>query len=183
MNLPFMALDLRDPIAVEAETSGHNKESYPKWSIIRYTFPERGNRPALTMTWYDGGKKPPAELFDGEVAARHGLPDDRREGQAVCGRAITAANIGYWACRSEPKVEYPRSPGHFQEFVRAIKGGPPATSNFPDYAGPLTETVLLGNLAVWAGKKIEWDARYLKAVNAPEVEPLIRPQYRKGYTL
>jgi hypothetical protein len=56
-------------------------------------------------------------------------------------------------------------------------------SNFPDYAGPLTETVLLGNLAVWAGKKIAWDARYLKAVNAPEVEPIIRPGYRKGYTL
>jgi hypothetical protein len=69
------------------------------------------------------------------------------------------------------------------EFVRAIKGGPPAMSNFPDYAGPLTETVLLGNLAIWAGRKIEWDAQGLRATNAPEVEPLIRPAYRKGYTL
>ena len=72
---------------------------------------------------------------------------------------------------------------HFSEFARAIKGGPAATSNFPDYAGPLTETVLLGNLAVWAGKEIEWDAKNLKASNAPEVAPLIRPPYRKGYTL
>jgi hypothetical protein len=56
-------------------------------------------------------------------------------------------------------------------------------SNFPDYAGPLTETVLLGNLAVWAGKKVEWDAKNLKATNAPEVEALIRPEYRKGWTL
>ena len=61
-------------------------------------------------------------------------------------------------------------------------------SNFPDYAGPLTEVVLLGNLAVWAadkgeGKKIEWDAKNLKTLNAPEVEPIVRPAYRTGYTL
>src|SRR5207249_6044886 len=59
MNMPYMALDLRDPIAVEAESSGHNKESYPKWSIIRFTFPARGERPGLTLVWYDGGKTPP----------------------------------------------------------------------------------------------------------------------------
>src|SRR5436305_12950194 len=59
MNMPFMGLDLRDPLSVEAESSGTNKDSYPKWSIIRYTFAARGERPSLTMTWYDGGKKPP----------------------------------------------------------------------------------------------------------------------------
>jgi hypothetical protein len=84
---------------------------------------------------------------------------------------------------SEPKVEYSHSPGHFAEFIRAIKGGEPAVSNFPDYAGPLTETVLLGNLAVWAGKKVEWDARGMRTVNAPETETLITPTYRKGYSL
>jgi len=57
-------------------------------------------------------------------------------------------------------------------------------SNFPDYAGPLTETILLGNLAIWAdGKKIEWDAKNMKATNAPEVDPIIRPKYRRGYSL
>ena len=53
------------------------------------------------------------------------------------------------------KVEYPASPGHFNEWINAIRGGPPATSNFPDYAGPLTEVILLGNLAVWAADKGE----------------------------
>jgi hypothetical protein len=80
-------------------------------------------------------------------------------------------------------VEFPQSPGLWPEFVRAIRGGVPAMSNFPDYAGPLTETVLLGNLAVWSGKKVEWDAKNLKALNAPELEPIIRPAYRKGYSL
>ncbi len=65
---------------------------------------------------------------------------------------------------TEIEVEYPKSPGHFDEWTRAIQGGEPAVSNFPDYAGPLTETVLLGNLAVWVaaeegqGEKVEWDA-------------------------
>ena len=61
-------------------------------------------------------------------------------------------------------------------------------SNFPDYAGPLTEVVLLGNLAVWAadkgeGRKSSGTPRNLKTLNAPEVEPIVRPAYRNGYTL
>jgi hypothetical protein len=167
---------------VEAETSGHNKDSYPSWSIIRYAFPARGERPALTMTWYDGGKRPPTRLLQGQKPGKNGslivgekgtlyMGDDNGGGLKLLGGA------------SEPKVDFPRSPGHFAEFVRAIQGGEPAMSNFPDYAGPLTETVLLGNLAVWAGKKVEWDARDMKAVNAPETESLIKPMYRKGYSL
>ena len=60
-------------------------------------------------------------------------------------------------------------------------------SNFPDYAAPLTETVLLGNLAVWAdGQKVAWDAKNLKAKTATEVpglEKIIKPEPRAGYTL
>ena len=56
-------------------------------------------------------------------------------------------------------------------------------SNFPDYAGPLTETVLLGNLAVWSGEKVEWDAANMKSKNVEGLEPIIKPNYRKGYTL
>ena len=86
-----------------------------------------------------------------------------------------------------PEVTIVESPGHFEEWVNAIKGGPEAMSNFPNYAGPLTETILLGNLAVWAadapetmGKKIEWDPVKLIATNAPEVDSIIRPKSRNG---
>ena len=65
MNMPFMALDLRDPVSVTAETSGHNKESYPKWSIIQYEFAATDKRPAVKLTWYDGGKRPALELLEG----------------------------------------------------------------------------------------------------------------------
>ncbi|HLJ95049.1 MAG TPA: Gfo/Idh/MocA family oxidoreductase [Gemmataceae bacterium] len=182
MNLAYMALDLREPSSVEAQSSGHNKETYPKWSVIRYTFPARGDRPAVTMVWYDGGKKPPADLLNGNAVPISGslLIGEKGKLYAAGDNGDRYQLIGDV---SQPKVEFPESPGHFTEFARAIKGGPPAMSNFTHYAGPLVETVLLGNLAVWAGKKIEWDARNLRALNAPEVEPLIRPQYRKGYTL
>jgi predicted dehydrogenase len=183
MNMPFMGLDLRDPISVQAETAGHNRDSYPKWSVIRYEFAATETRPALSMTWYDGGKRPPQELLGDEKLSDSGSlilgdkgklysPGDNGGG----GKVIGGADVG--------EVKFPQSPGHFEEFVRAIKGGEPATSNFPNYAGPLTETVLLGNLAVWAnGKKIEWNARELKAANAPEVDGVIRPHYREGYSL
>ncbi len=182
LNMAFMALELRDPVSVEAETSGHNKETYPKWSVIRYAFPARGERPALTLTWYDGGKRPPAALIGGQEPGGSGSLVIGEKGTLYSG-GDNGGGHRLLGDVSEPKVEYPESPGHFAEFARAIKEGKPAMSNFPDYAGPLTETVLLGNLAVWAGKKIEWDARNLKATNAPEVEGIVRPEYRKGYTL
>jgi predicted dehydrogenase len=181
INMAFMALDLREPASVEAETSGHNKDNFPSWSIVRYAFPARGSRPALTLTWYDGGKKPSADLLEGQEPGQNGTVVVGEKGKLVSARDRGGYRILGGA--AEPQVDFPESPGHFTEFARAIKGGQPAMSNFPDYAGPLTETVLLGNLAIWAGKKIEWDARNLKATNAPEVEPLIRPEFRKGYTL
>jgi predicted dehydrogenase len=182
MNLPFMALDLRDPAAVEAESSGTNKDSFAKWSIIRYHFAASGDRPALSMTWYDGGKRPAAELLDGIAVQSSGCLIIGQKGKLYApfqgGRGTRLLGGA-----AEVKADFPKSPGHWEEFVRAIKEGKPAMSNFPDYAGPLTETVLLGNLAVWAGKKVEWDARRLKATNAPEVEALVKPTYRKGYEL
>jgi predicted dehydrogenase len=182
LNQPFMALDLRDPIAVEAESSGHNKIMYPKWSIIKYWFPARGSRPALTLTWYDGGKRPAKELLGGTDPAKSGSLMIGEKGSLYS--PGDNGGGGKWLGNAEQqKVEIVSSPGHFAEFVKAIKTGTQSVSNFPDYAGPLTETVLLGNLAVWAGKKVEWDAKNLKATNAPEVEALIRPEYRKGWTL
>jgi predicted dehydrogenase len=75
-----------------------------------------------------------------------------------------------------------RVPNEDVEWVDACRGGPKPLSSF-DYAGPFTEMVLLGNLAVRLGKKIDWDAAGLKANNAPDAEPLIRREYRQGWRL
>jgi predicted dehydrogenase len=181
MNMPFMALDLRDPVAVSAQTSGHNGVSYPKWSIVKYEFAANGDRPAVTMYWYDGGKRPSPDLLDGRQLPESGSLVIGDKGKMFSGGDYGGGEL----IGGTPKeVTFPESPGHFEEFVRAIRTGQPAMSNMPNYAGPLTETVLLGNLAVWPnGKRIEWDAKRLKAKNAPEVEHIVRPKYRKGYKL
>lgn len=183
LNMPFMALDLRDPVSVQAETSGHNKESYPKWSVIRYEFAANDKRPAVSLTWYDGGKLPSKDLLDGENPAESGalLVGDKA-------RLYTAGDYGarfkIIGDAEMPDVKFTRSPGHFTEWVEAIKGGEPARSNFPEYASGLTETVLLGNLAVWAnGDKVQWNAKDQVATNAKDVERIIRPEFREGYTL
>jgi hypothetical protein len=82
-----------------------------------------------------------------------------------------------------------RSPGHYQEWIDACKGGRPAGSNF-DHAGPLAEAVLLGNIALrrplrekLATKRLLWDAKNLKFTNAPEANQYIRKEYREGYSL
>jgi predicted dehydrogenase len=183
VNMAYMALDLRNPTSVVAETSGHNHDSYPKWSIIHFEFPATDARPPVKLTWYDGGKLPPAELFEGKTPSESGSivigdkgklysPSDYGSDRVLMGGA------------QEVEVSYPESPGHFEEWVRAIKGGEPAMSNFPGYAGPLTETILLGNLAVWTdGQKIEWDAKKLKATNNSDVDAIIHPHYRHGYSI
>jgi predicted dehydrogenase len=182
VNMPFMGLNLRDPVSVEAETSGHNNETYPAWCVINFEFPKIGDRSALKMVWYDGGKRPDVSLLEGE--------EPKASGALVVGDKGKLYSWGDYGENwkvigvDEPTdIEYPKSPGHFDEWVRAIEGGDPAMSNFPNYAGPLTETILLGNLAVWSGKKVEWDAKNLKATNSPELDSFVKTEYRDGYSL
>lgn len=193
VNMPYMALKLRDPSSVEAVTSGHNGITYPKWSTITFDFPELNGRPACKLFWYDGGKMPDNALLDG--VPRNGEGKVADSGCLLVGdkgRLYSSSDYGasfhllpedQYKDYSGPAETIPRSPGHFKEFADAIKGGPEPMSNFPNYAGPLTETILLGNLSVWAGKKIDWDAKNMVAKNAPEVAEIIKPSYREGYSL
>jgi predicted dehydrogenase len=188
-NMPYMALDLKNPVSIEAEHSGHNRDSYPNWSIIKFMFPATDSRPAIPVTWYDGGERPEKTLFGGK--------DLPKAGALIVGEKDTLHAHGDYcdtysllSGSEPPQVDFVKSPGHFVEFIDAIKGGPAAMSNFPNYSGPLTETILLGNLAVWAGqgpdsegKKLAWDASNLRATNAPEVDVIIKRPYREGWVL
>lgn len=182
-NTPFMALDLRDPLAVQAETSGHDRDSFPAWAIVNYEFGARGDRGPVHLTWYDGGKKPDAALAKGFEYGGNGViivcekgtiysPNEfNQEYHLVGGGEI-------------PDIKIEESPGHMEEFVQAATGGKPARSNMVDYSGPLTETVLLGNLAIWAnGPRVEWDAKNLKTKGTDEFDSLIHPAYRPGWSV
>ncbi len=187
MDLAFFSLKLGAPASVEAQSSGVNEETAPNWSVITYEFPAQGARPATKMTWYDGGKKPSADLVKGRELSGNGI--------ILMGDKDTLHVANYWGTGSflsGAKVEdykniaetLPKPPGfernHHTEWIKACKGGPKALSNF-DYAGSMTEAVLLGNVALRAGKKILWDSKNLKITNAPEADRYLRTEYRKGW--
>ncbi len=182
-NMAYMALDLRDPIAVQAKTSGHNRDSFPVSSVVTYEFPERNGRPAVKLFWHDGGEKPAASVLPGVTLGGNGAI-------VVCEKdtvyTLDESNTNFKLLSGAkiPDVDVDVSPGHMAEFARAALGGQPARSNFPDYSGPLTETVLLGNLAIWAnGPRLEWDSRSMRVKGSNEYDALIRPTYRKNWTL
>lgn len=187
-DLAFWALELESPTTVEAESSEVHPESPPAWSIIHYDFPARGERPAVRLTWYDGGKKPSDELVGGQDLPDNGMILVGDAGTMFCttpyGEEFTLLPEDKYADVEGPEPTIPRSPGHHQEWLAACRGGPPALANF-DYAAPMTEALLLGNVALRLGHKIEWDTAELKVTNAPEAEaePLIRRAYRAGWEL
>ena len=111
------------------------------------------------------------------------------KGKIICGcygsspRLIPESKMQEFLPNRPPKT-IPRIEGsHEQDWVRACKDGPAASSNF-DYAGPLTETVLFGNLAPrFPGRKLLWDGANMKVTNEPEANQFIHRQYRQGWSL
>ena len=171
---------------IEAESGGNTAEGAPAWSIVTYQFPARGSMPPLTLKWYDGGKRPerPAELEEGRKldSGGHSIFHGSK-GTMIAGCYGGGARIIPESKHREtpkPRETIPRAGDHRGDFVKACKGGPPASSNF-DYAGPFTEIVNLGNLAIRLGQKIEYDIVNMKAKNCPNADVLIRRPYRQGW--
>jgi len=184
----FRALKLGHPKSVEAMSSLVNRETYPVASIVHYEFPARGDMPPLDFYWYDGGLKPPrpVELEDGSQWGTNGKLYVGDKGKM----------LGYLLIPEEKRREtpkppqvLPRSPGHHREWIEACKGGKPAGSNF-DFAGPLAEAVLLGNVALryemkeeLTRKKLLWDGPNLRFTNSTRANDFLHREYRKGWTL
>ena len=182
-NMPFMALDLRDPISVQATTSGHNRDSFPEWVRVTYEFGAYNGRPPLTVHWYDGGQKPDASLIPGFEVGGNGSIVVCEKG-TIFNEDESNTKFHLIGGGEIPDAVVDESPGHMAEFARAALGGKPAVSNFPGYAGPLAETVLLGNLAIWAdGPKLEWDAKNMKVKGTNEFDSLIHPAYKPGWAV
>jgi hypothetical protein len=138
--------------------------------------------PPLKVVWYDGGKKPPRpkELEGNRKMGNGGQLYFGDKGVILGGgnpRLIPEAKMKEF---QRPPKTVPRSPGHVEEWVRACKGGEPAGANF-DFAGPLSEMVLMGNFAVRSGKRIEWDAENMRCTNIPEANRYVRREPRKGW--
>ncbi len=183
----FWALDLGYPTSVEAQASEIHPESPPTWEIIKYEFPARGDLPPVTLTWYDAGKLPPQEKAPGQKIEDNGTLLIGDEGTVFTADSYSSSYKllpeEKFADFTPPAPTIPRTDNNpYIEWLAACKGGPAALSRF-DYSALLTEMILLGNVAVRVGKKIEWDAENMHATNAPEAEQYIRPEFRKGWTL
>lgn len=185
----FKALKLGHPASVEACSSNHPlgpdvaNETAPQASITRWTFSPQSDRPAVTLTWYDGGLKPPKpDDFD------PGRPFAEQDWLLVIGDKAKMYGHRIFPEKRALEIGRPprvldRSPGHFREWYDACKGGKPAGSDFVEHAAHLTEVVLLGNIAIRTGEKLLWDGDNFGFTNSEAANQLLNPPYRAGWTL
>jgi len=172
----------------EGTTVKVNKETFPHASIIRFHFPARGEMPPVTLTWYDGGMLParPEELEDDRQLDDEGMLFVGDKGKILCeftgGNSRLIPDAKMKAFQQPPKT-LPRSVGHHQEWIDACKGGKPAGANF-EFEARVTETLLLGNVAMRADKKmLRWDGKNLKSPDLSDSDKYVNPPYREGWTL
>ena len=198
LDTAYWGLELGTPTSVSIKdcspslTDPAAKETAPLWSILELQFPARGTKPAVTMLWYDGGKLPPNELFQGEKLITHD------GGSLVIGTKGTLFTRTWHGGETDvdrflllprkqfegvqmPAPTLPRTPSHHHEWASACLGKGTTLSPF-SYASVLTESLLLGNVALRAGKTIQWDRDGMRAVGCPEADPFVRPQFRAGWS-
>jgi predicted dehydrogenase len=209
VNMPFRALKLGYPSAVEAEiTSRIFTDTYPKTSRIRFEFPEREGLPPLKFWWYDGNPgdalkplRPPAEVTNEVIKMRGELPGSGCIVVCDKGKIFSPDDYGaqfyamlksdetyvqgkdHEALKDIPQT-IPRSPGHDKEWFEAMKAGKPelAFSNFA-IAAYLTEIILLGCIAlrVGEGRQMKWNGPEMQSPNIPEAAKFVKRTYRPGW--
>ena len=206
VNMAFKGLELKNPVSVKASSSGHDFNSFPARSICEFQFPANDWRGPIKFVWYDSKQHVGADIL-----SKYGFNKfDENAGSFVIGEKGALLGSSF---REEGGKEIPllkdvdcvlapvdeknnnADARHKFEWFNAIWQNKPEIcwSNFPNHAGPLTETILLGNLSIWTankadvpGEKIEWDPVNLKVTNlaqlkTPGVAGLVRPVYPKGY--
>ena len=189
---PYWALKMEYPDTVQASSSPINDETYPNASIVTYEFPARNKMPPVKMIWYDGGLTPPRpkELEPGRKMGDGGggVLFVGTKGKMMCStygnnpRIIPETKMKEY---KRPPKSIPRSSGIREEWIEAIKGGPATTSNF-EYASKLTETMLLGCIALRVADKrtiLEWDGKKGQFTNLDEANAFLHKEYRDGWTL
>ena len=188
MDLAHWALKLRHPTSVSATGPEPEDEASTAGLIVKYKYPARGKLPPVDLTWYDGGKRPP---MLSSYRGPDGEPLNWGSGQLFIGQhgAIVSDYSKHLLlpiyratdfARPEPYIA--PSLGHHNEWIDAIKNSGMTTCNF-DYAGALTEAVLLGVASYRSGESLEWNAEQLRVTNSSAAQTWIHKEYRRGWTL
>lgn len=213
LDAPFMVLRAESPTGAEAiRQEGGSDERFPLLNVIRWDFPRPGGGEPVHVHWYDGyasGFDPKLKDDDPETAIRfQNRPPIVAELEKKYGRELKNGGTIYVGTEGVmytgnyagspriipeekhrafpvPERKIPRIKGtHQDDFLRACKDGQPSSADF-NYSGPLTEMVLLGCLAIKAGvgKLVQWDSQALRCSNLPELNTLVKREYRKGWEL
>lgn len=183
IDLAFWSLKLTAPVAVESEGPPPHPEIAPASLVARFEFPAREDLPPCKLAWYQGKYKPPP-YEDGTI------PKWGNGHLFVGEKGMLLSDYSKFILLPESKFKdvkrpepfIPNSIGHHAEWVKACKTGSPTLANF-EYAGPMTESNHLGNVAFRVGRRIEWDSANLRITNCPEAERIVRREYRKGWSL
>jgi hypothetical protein len=182
----FMALELTAPTSIRAEAPPINREVWTNSSTVQYVFPgtSRTASNVLHLTWYDGeGHFPPREVLD--------LPSDFKlpgSGSVLKGEkgSLLIPHVAMPQLLPAEKFADFKFPDvgirdHFVGWADACRGEGTATSNF-DYSGPLTETVLLGTIAIRNPREtLDWDAAAMKITNSTAADAMLTKPYRRGW--
>jgi len=192
MDASFWALELGYPTRIEPESTKLYSESAPAVSRLTYYFGSKGDRPQIKVVWRDGSLFPsrPKEVTDPaawpfDTSGQMWIGDDGKLVAGIYGenpRVLDEARQAELTAHP-PKQKYPRTEGVYAEWLGACKGGAPAGSNFADHAGPLTEMVLLGNLAVRTGQVLDINGQTGEIANASIPAEYTRPEYRAGWSV
>lgn len=192
LDAPFWSLDLGMPSVVECEVKSPVADPglLSDQAVIRWDFPARGNKPPVTMRWYEGGLKPenrPEWLFD-KVPANGMIMVGEKRCLMTGGRPNEPQLImpdEEWKAfqKNLPAQTIARTfeENPQREWLEAIKNGTSCGSNF-DYATPLVEMALTGVLAQRFNTRLEYDAKNMKVTNHPELDGYIKEPMRDGFT-
>lgn len=187
MDPVFTALELTSPQTIRAENEGLNSQTWPSAETISYVFPgtQWTADKTLPLTWYDGGRTPDIALA--QLPADGKLPGS---GSLFIGEGGTMVLPHVGMPQLYPKEKYGtfeikkvEGSSHYHAWVDSALNGTKTTDNF-DYAGPLTETVQLGNVATRVPNvTLQWDSAALRIPNSPEADRLLTQKYRDGWTI
>ena len=179
------SLDLGAPNSVRYEGPEPKPETFPTWEIITYKFPgtQYTEKKTITVRWYDGGVKPSKRLA--QLSKEEELPDNGiflvgEKGVLVCEHGVMPRLLPEEKF-SDYKMPELENLNHYTQWSKALIGEGKTTSHF-DYAGPLSETVLLGTIAPRVpNETLQWDSKNLKFTNVSKANDYVHAEYRKGW--
>ncbi|UCG47929.1 MAG: Gfo/Idh/MocA family oxidoreductase [Phycisphaerales bacterium] len=207
-NLAFMALKVQELwlakrsgqdraiVRVKAKSSGINRLSFPRWEVVTWEIPARAEFPPITFTWHNGAAPGSREAIEG-LLGDSGWGENKQmdhAGAIIAGTEGTIHATGHNATfrllpaerfrnveKGRPKT-VDRSRGHEMDWFIACRGGKAAWANF-DYASALNEFLMLGNVATQFEEGLDFDPAAMRIVNNAEADALLRPEYRRGWSL